>query len=57
MAYVGQKVFYRGHLQGVKEITFLHEYLLVKFDNGKVIAYDLGTPKIIFEEDKHGKRK
>jgi len=52
MAYYGNTVFYRGHLRGVKEITLLDTCLLVKFNNGKVISYNLDdVPKMVFEEN------
>jgi len=57
MAYYGGTVYYRGHFEDIKEITQLHEYLLIKFKNGRIISYDLGVPKILFEEDKNGKSK
>ncbi len=57
MTYYGNEVFYRGHLRNVKEITLLNKYLLLKFDNGKVISYDLDIATVVFEEDKHGKSK
>lgn len=52
-AYYGGMIYYRGHLEKVREITLLHDLLLIKVEDGRVIAYeDLGTPKIIFEKEK-----
>ncbi|MCK5018110.1 MAG: hypothetical protein KAS32_13720 [Candidatus Peribacteraceae bacterium] len=52
MAYYGRPVYYRGHLDKVKSMTLLHDLLLIQFYDGRVIAYEnLGTPKVIFEEE------
>lgn len=52
MGLFGNKIHYKGFYRGVKSMVLQHGSLLIQFDNGKIIAYDLpDVPKVLFDEN------
>lgn len=53
MTYYGNNIKYKGFYKGVKSIVLQRKYLLIQFDNGKIISYDIADlPKVLFDENK-----
>ena len=53
MTFYGNDVKYKGFYDGVKSIVLQRQHLLIQFDNGKIISYDIcDIPKVLFDKNK-----
>ena len=52
MSFYGNKIKYKGFYKGVKSMVLQRGCLLIQFDNGRIISYDLpDVPKVLFDEN------